>query len=458
MSVGSAPVASATAITLNLIAMGLGSGLLTMPWGVAGASVLNSVLLLAIVLAMNFWTITILVRACEQWQVFDLGSLLNKLPGRLGTCLQGLVNVTVWGSQLLVLIGYTTVIRDSSYDLMPEQTFLRNKWLLTFLTGVIMIPLSSLDQAYLSFTSTLAILANTYLIMLLVAYIVVPDMQPDIGDEAVLEPRCFFSIGANSWSGIVCMFSLLMYTIIIQMAIPPMYKELAGRSPCKFQRCVLVAFLCLFVIFSTVMVGGYVTWGSKVNSNILNALPTDMWGNAARFGMVLCLVGCYPLNVKPMVAPCAREKHDEHVDFIESNTAPLLQKPGAFARQVSETAPIESKPGAFARQVSVDTTGMGYDTSLPLCLIVATSTFLSVWATNLGSLNAMNGAIQVIGYCGLIPGAAGLYLLGSVTSKEQVALWLLMGFATMMSVVGFFATDNNPEGMTTDCVLAMQSM
>eukprot|EP00419_Tripos_fusus_P002131 CAMPEP_0172683326 /NCGR_PEP_ID=MMETSP1074-20121228/18776_1 /TAXON_ID=2916 /ORGANISM="Ceratium fusus, Strain PA161109" /LENGTH=427 /DNA_ID=CAMNT_0013502159 /DNA_START=55 /DNA_END=1338 /DNA_ORIENTATION=+ len=427
MSAGSAPVASARAITLNLIAMGLGSGLLTMPWGVAGASVLNSVILLAIVLALNFWTITILVGACERWQVFDLGSLLSKLPGRLGPGLQGLVNVILWFSQLLVLIGYTTVIRDSSYDMLPEQTFLRHKWLLTFLTGVIMIPLCFLDQAYLSFTSTLAILANTYLIILLVAYIIIPDMLPDMGNQAVLEPRCIFGVGANSLPGIVCMFSLLMYTIIMQMAIPPMYKELAGRSPRKFQRCLLVAFVCLFAIFSTVMVCGYVAWGSKVNSNILNALPTDMWGNAARFGMMLCLVGCYPLNVKPMVAPCTREEHVEHVDLIESKTAPLLQKPGRRS----------------------------HGTRLPSCLIVASCTVLSSWATNLGSLNAMNGAIQVIGYGGFIPGAAGLYLLGSKTSMEQLMLWLLMAFATTMSVVGSFATDNNVEGMITDCVLTM---
>jgi len=410
-----------------------------MPWGVAGASVLNSVILLAIVLALNYWTIVILVYACERWQVFDLGGLLNKLPGRLGPCLQGLVNVIVLFSQLLVLMGYTVVVRDSSYDMLPEQSFLRQKWLLTCLTGFIMIPLSFLDQAYLSFTSTLAILANTYLIVLLLAYMVVPGMQPDVGgDDAVPEPRCLFGFGANSLSGIVCMFSLLMYTIIIQMAIPPMYKELAGRSPRKFERCLFVAFMCLFVIFSIVMACGYFTWGSAVDSNILNSLPKDMWGNAARFGMVLCLVGCYPLNVKPMVAPFAHEEaRDERAEFIESMTAPLLQKSGA------------SSTGA--------TRSRACGTRLPTCLIVASCTFLSLWATNLGALNAMNGAIQVIGYGGFIPGAAGLYLLGSVTSKEKAALWLLMGFATMMAAVGSIATDNNAEGMITDCILTMQS-
>jgi len=151
-----------------------------------------------------------------------------------------------------------------------------------------------------------------------------------------------------------------------------------------------------------------------------------MWGNAARFGMMLCLVGCYPLNVKPMVAPCAGEEHDEHLELLASKTAPLLQK-----------------------------SGKSYGTRLPSCLIVASCTFLSMWATNLGSLNAINGAIQVIIYSGFIPGAAGLYLLGFVTPKEKVALWLLVAFATTMSVVGTFASDNNAEGMIKDCVLTM---
>ena len=60
-----------------------------------------------------------------------------------------------------------------------------------------------------------------------------------------------------------------MYTIIIHMMIPPMYKDLEGRTPEKFRTCLVISFVAIFVILALVMVCGYIAFGPGVASNVL---------------------------------------------------------------------------------------------------------------------------------------------------------------------------------------------
>jgi len=75
--------ATVTSVTLNLIGGGLGTGILSMPWGMAGGSVFVSLGVLAVVLAVNAFTIMILIHAGEKYKQFELGCLLGMLPGKL---------------------------------------------------------------------------------------------------------------------------------------------------------------------------------------------------------------------------------------------------------------------------------------------------------------------------------------------------------------------------------------
>mmetsp|Transcript_63555 Transcript_63555/g.185822 ORF Transcript_63555/g.185822 Transcript_63555/m.185822 type:complete len:465 (-) Transcript_63555:51-1445(-) len=425
--IGSKPreaTASSTAITINLITMGLGTGLLTMPWGVAGASIVTSCLLLAVILGLNYWTIMLLVRAADQLQEFDLGAMLSKLPQPMGRWLQQLGNGIILSSQFLVLLGYTIVVVDTVRQLSPEGSLIGQRPAAALLMALVVLPLSFLDQRYLAFTSTLSILANTYLIGLLVFYSVVPGHLSTLAaaEEGAGEELCIWGMTKGS----VTMFSLLMYTIIIQMVIPPMYQELEGRTPEKFSSCLLVAFACLFVIFSAVMICGYIVFGPSVASSVLDNLPHDTWGSLARLGMSLCVIGCYPLNVKPMAAPFARSAPST------AGTEPLLN---------SDTAgtPAPQRPLACSGSTVATIT------------IVASVSTMSLWIKSLGPLNAINGAIQVIGYIGLIPGVIGLYLVKGVGSGQRVALMVLMVFATVSSALGFIVTDNNAPALTTSC-------
>eukprot|EP00928_Gymnodinium_smaydae_P001138 TRINITY_DN10413_c0_g1_i1.p1 TRINITY_DN10413_c0_g1~~TRINITY_DN10413_c0_g1_i1.p1 ORF type:complete len:422 (-),score=46.17 TRINITY_DN10413_c0_g1_i1:69-1334(-) len=409
--------ASTTAITLNLITMGLGSGLLTMPWGVAGASIVVSLGLLAFILWLNHWTCMLLVRASDQEQAFDLGSMLSRLPSPMGKILQALGDTIIFASQFLVLLGYIIVIVSTVERLAPHVQRQTSAAILT----ILLLPLSFLDQKYLACTSTMSIATNIYLICLLIYYAMDP---PNAHAE---ESLCVLGFA----SGSVTMFSLLMYTIIIQMAVPPMYKELEGRTPEKFCACLTRAFVFLFALFAAVMVCGYVAFGTSVSSSVLDSLPNDILGSLARGGMSLCLIGCYPLNLKPMSAP--------------------------FSRRTTESTLLEPLHGDVAAEGGVFKRMRACDGSIIASTVIIIGVSISsLWVTDLGPLNAVNGAIQVLGYIGAIPGIIGLYLLEGRSNGRRVALVLLIIFATTLSVLGFVFTDNDASDLNRACMVAWQ--
>ncbi|CAJ1347393.1 unnamed protein product [Effrenium voratum] len=104
--------ATGAQLTLNLVVCGLGTGILTLPWSLAGASLIFGVAIIAAVLVVNAWTILLLVEAAETYQVFDIGGLLAHLPGRLGHRAPQAVNAAIWVSGFLCLVSYVLVLAD----------------------------------------------------------------------------------------------------------------------------------------------------------------------------------------------------------------------------------------------------------------------------------------------------------------------------------------------------------
>lgn len=229
---------------------------------------------------------------------------------------------------------------------------------------------------------------------------------------------CLLGVG----SGVVTQFSLIMYTIIIQMCVPPMYQELEQRSPQKFRTCLFVAFAVLYLLFSAVMISGYVAFGPQVQASILDNLPNDAWGMLARLGMAVCVLGCYPLNMKPIVAPFLRGE--------TSGAAEPLLAEGKVAESDGRTILFTS-------------------------LVVLLVTLASLCISSLGPLNALNGAIGVTAFIGVIPGMTGLHLLSDVGQTQRLCLYTLVVLSVLASVLGLVATDNNHEELMAACILGM---
>mmetsp|Transcript_9380 Transcript_9380/g.20971 ORF Transcript_9380/g.20971 Transcript_9380/m.20971 type:complete len:455 (-) Transcript_9380:136-1500(-) len=443
------PTASSFAITLNLITAGFGTGLLTMPWGTAGSSIFMSLLILLVVLMLNAWVVMILVTASQKCATYELGTLMSKLPWKLGSILQVVGNATVWMSQILVLLGYTIIIVSGLERLLPASGILTSRPALTAAVAALSYPLSLLDQQRLAWTSSIGIAANIYIVGLVLCY-ALPYMTPEALAAAPLRWEeheahsgrrhlCVWGVSFGS----VTNFDLQMSALNILMLILPMYKELERKSPEKFMRCLGTSYVFLYVVFALVMVCGYAAFGPHVESNLLDAMPNDAWAQAARFSMILCLLGCYPLNLKPMITPFLN--HDASLAQSDAAGEPLLAADALTSGQhIEHAAPrVDHKREAFLQM-------------LVTFLVIAGVSIVSLFLNDLGPLNALNGALQIIAFVGVIPCSLGLFLVGDNFTTSQrwfhrIALGFLFVLALIISSLSFVDLQNEPKALEAAC-------
>ena len=93
--------------------------------------------------------------------------------------------------------------------------------------------------------------------------------------------------------------------------------EIKNRTPAAFGKALGIAFSFLFVLFSLFAVVGYMTYGSNVESDILNNFPTihaqhktslNIPSNIAKIGMVTILTTTRShcrLWIDVVYAPCS---------------------------------------------------------------------------------------------------------------------------------------------------------
>lgn len=401
------PRASLASVAANLVTAGLGAGILSLPWAMAGASLLPSVATTVVVMALNAVTVMILIEAAERFQAFDLGSLLSHLPGRWGRTMQVVCNVFTFASVFLCLTGYVVVVADSleplvystlGYDAghLDQLAWWSVRIPLLMLGAVGALPLCFLDQRRLSFSSSLGILVNIYLFAVVLAL---------FASRGAADDCCL--LGTST--GTITMFSSLMQCAIIQMCVLPMYEELENRSPRRFLIAVAIAFIFLTALFAAFSSAAYLVFGPHVQANVIQNLPWDLPGTVARVGLALAVLTVYPLILTSMIAPI---RHWEDARNFSS-------------RNVS-------------RWITV--------------VVVAASAVCAAFIDQLGTLNQINGALQVGCFIGLVPGFTGLFLLGRKAAccwRLSMSLLLVTSFAA--SALGLVYTSNSAQNLTAVC-------
>eukprot|EP00929_Paragymnodinium_shiwhaense_P019394 TRINITY_DN13240_c0_g1_i2.p1 TRINITY_DN13240_c0_g1~~TRINITY_DN13240_c0_g1_i2.p1 ORF type:complete len:403 (+),score=74.22 TRINITY_DN13240_c0_g1_i2:64-1272(+) len=356
--------------TMNLVCGGLGTGMLSLPWTMAGAGLIPGVLILFGIVAVNIWTIVILVAAAERHQVFDLGGLLRLLPGRLGPASQALTNGAIWFTLILTLIGYVDSIYTSAVPLV-EKMHGEGSWLLEGrlplcgIASIVVLPLCFLDQKYLSFTSVLGVLANVNLLALVFFLFAQRSADGSLGEKT-----CLLGYGKGS----VTMVSSATNSIIIQMCILPMYEAFENRTPERFGRVLVWSFGSLAVLLSVFSAFAYLVVGHTVSGNVLEDLPRGTWGNLTQAGMIIVIFAVYPIFLMPMIAPL--------------RTLPLklfcrdLEARSLVSNQ--EKTELIERAARRRRWLVNGTTGV----------VVLVSFLLSLWLADLGMINALNGSIE----------------------------------------------------------------
>eukprot|EP00929_Paragymnodinium_shiwhaense_P013720 TRINITY_DN121568_c0_g1_i1.p1 TRINITY_DN121568_c0_g1~~TRINITY_DN121568_c0_g1_i1.p1 ORF type:complete len:474 (+),score=88.93 TRINITY_DN121568_c0_g1_i1:74-1495(+) len=423
--------ASATAgvtqrqLAINLITGGLGTGMLSLPWSMAGAGIIPGVLMTFAVVGLNAWTITILVEAAEAYQVFDLGGVLSMLPGtvlgvRLGRFMQSFTNAMVWVVLMGSLISYLIVMHDSAVPFLERSDALKgfsNRLTVVSVSALIVLPLCFLDQAWLSFTSTLGIAVNVYLIILLFVL-----FGNHASDSSLSSDACILGIGTGS----LAMLSTLSQCVIIQMCVLPMYEELQDRTPAKFRRSLLIAFASLAVLFSVFATLGYLlyyhTGDVALNGNLLKNLPQESWWtNITQIGFIAVVAVVYPIMVIPMMAPI------KNMDLSR------------FVSARATAATISQRRTLLVTSVTV--------------FLVFLSWLGAYLVDDLGIVNVVDGALCVTSFTALAPGLVGLYLVERRSKGWRLMMYVLICLGVIFGIMGMVFNDNYADQLAKNCAI-----
>jgi amino acid permease len=148
-----------------------------------------------------------------------------------------------------------------------------------------------LPSSRLELSSTLAVIVNIYLFLLVT------------GDSVSAQrSTCVLGFG----QGAITFVSTLGTAVVIQMCLLPLYRDMEGASPKKFRRAVNVSFAGVCLLFIAFAVIADVAYGDTIESNVLLNIKPGVWGVVAQTGMIVVMLGVYPLMLMPMVAPVSR--------------------------------------------------------------------------------------------------------------------------------------------------------
>lgn len=429
-------------VVANLVTMSLGASILSLPWTMAGASVITGCVIMFIVLVQMFWTNMIIVFAGERHQVFNLADLLDLLPTPIGTMTQHLCNVMIWLIQGLCLISYIIILCDCMEALVPEQWGWRPIWVV--LSSCLVFPLCFCDLAVLSFTSIFGILGNVFMVGL---------VATQLWETGVREPVCLFGFSRGS----VSMLSVFMVAVVLQQCILPVYKEMRGRSPARFGAAMAIAFVVVFFLFSLFVSCAYLLHGPKVKSDIIKDFPQSTSGYLGRIFMILGIAPVYPLVLYPMTAPIREREErmlrDARIQDINDDIRPAEQDiVYGSVDDVGERMPQPREGSARRSWILM------WRTSTTTVIIIVLVMFASFFCTDLGLMNTINGALEIIGFVALAPSLVGLYLLGGDGSRGWSALMSInLALGVVMTGLGLIYVDNYVDLLQKNCVWVLNA-
>lgn len=310
----------------------------------------------------------------------------------MGPPLKAVTNFFVWISMFLCLVSYIIVIHDNAEEFLKD-TWLNNRFLLVTLASIFVTPLCFLDLKILEMTSSVAIAINVY-VLLLVGTL----YFQKVAEDKLPSGSCLFG---GTVRGNVAMITVMFQAVIIQMCVLPMYKELADRTPRKFDKIVAVGFGTLFFIFCGFSIAAYMLVGPEVTSDVLQDLTKvsdTAWTRVAQAGVMLVVACVYPIMVYPMIEP--------------------LQAMGT------------GRIGITAAKLGIVVAGL----------------LVSSQIQSLGFVNVLNGAMSAGIFVALVPSVVGLVLLDS-SPRKRAALWVLLVGGLTVSVAGLVFNQNYLEDL-----------
>lgn len=301
------------------------------------------------------------------------------------------------GLSYIVLIG----------DLMPSIVSLplsneRLFWILSSLVVIIpLVLLKNLDS--LKYTSAIALLAIGYMIVLIYSHFflelkmeLIDGVKSDLkGDISVWKPQ--------SLTSILSTFSIIVFAYTGHQNMYSIINELEINSLQQINKISFITIPITAVLFITIGLAGYYTFGDNVGGNIILLYNDDIFTKFGRFSIVLMVLLSFPL----MFHPCRISINN--ITFWISNK---------FSNTTTtEIEPLLSqdlqpqRPSMTNRKFYI----------LTVCLLIVSYT-LAIALSSFEFILSIVGATGSTAISFILPGLFGYKLIASQESKEILKL------------------------------------
>ncbi|WWD22334.1 hypothetical protein CI109_106825 [Kwoniella shandongensis] len=208
------------------------------------------------------------------------------------------IAIKCFGVSVSYLIICKTLLPQVCYTLaqlfhhpLADDSILLASHFWLFAIMVIIVPLSflrTLDS--LRFTSQIALATVVYLVFVVVGWFFLKGVSPTRGEVVLVR------FGQNTMSS----FPVQVFAYTCSQNLFPIYNELENKSQKRMNTVIGTSIGSAAVVYEILGIVGYLTFGSKVGSNVIAMYPpTSLIVALGRFGIVLLVGLSYPLQALP---------------------------------------------------------------------------------------------------------------------------------------------------------------
>lgn len=189
----------------------------------------------------------------------------------------------------LVLVGdlMPTIISHVPFVL---QENLRIFWIMA--SALITVPLTMLKNLdSLKYTSILGLVAIAYMALLVIIHYLVGDVPDDLKGNIVYVPPTV--------TGVFSTFSIIVFAFTGHQNMFSIINEAKDKTLKSFTGLVYVVIAISTFLFMAVGLAGYLTFGDKVNGNVILLYPNAMSATIGRSCIAFMVLFSFPLMIHP---------------------------------------------------------------------------------------------------------------------------------------------------------------
>ncbi|KAM8971965.1 sodium-coupled neutral amino acid symporter 1-like [Pelodytes ibericus] len=284
----------------------MGSGILGLAYALANTGIVLFVLLLISVTLLSVYSINLLLKCSQETgcMVYEkLGKEAFGTPGQLA----------VFGSTTLqntgAMLSYLFIVKKElptvvRFLMGKEESFeawyLDGRILVVLVTILIILPLCLLKNlGYLGYTSGFS-LSCMFFFLIVVIYnkfqIKCGSMQANGTTDSIPEDMCspkYFTYNSKT----VYALPTIAFAFVCHPSVLPIYSELRDRSQKKMQLVSNLSFFAMFVMYLMTAMFGYLTFFSKVQSELLHTYENkkDILILTVRMAVIIAVILTVPV-------------------------------------------------------------------------------------------------------------------------------------------------------------------